>query len=524
MADARNGGGSTRVCVSKWRHVSRLDSVVKTLRDLRPSGDPEFVEALVTMKSIGPHAASQVLGLVMECGANREARIGRVKALHHWEVPNVGCPYGRWDRNRLVGEENGRYGRVMKSLSDQHWADALDMLAEGGQRAPLSLEEATEAVQRLFPPSQEPIVAVSVDELRAPSGMSRIREALAGHTDSAWHTKVKEAIKAGPSGAAPGVTGLRSGWLQKLVLGGSCDTVMPVLADWVEGMLLGGADAITRTVRLSLIPKPAGGYRPICVGEALANVAKRLALQALEHYSTRALIDGGQWLNAKDGCRTWAKGLRYACDAGWSLMSVDVRNAFNCVNRSAVAEVVTAIAPNVAPFISWACLQPLPMIVNGNHEVQVTRGVLQGDPLASTLFALVMVKVMRRVVDVCASKGVTVVLIQPRDDVPAHVSLARLRDTDVGMGAYADDCTFAWKCPASAKVVMELLESELASVGLDLSRPKCVIVCGAGADASVVEAAAADMQVRVEDVANILGVPYGSTDAARELLMTRGTP
>ena len=204
-------------------------------------------------------------------------------------------------------------------------------------------------------------------------------------------------------------------------------------------------------------------------------------------------------------------------------MSVDVRNAFNCVNRSAVAEVVTAIAPNVAPFISWACLQPLPMIVNGNHEVQVTRGVLQGDPLASTLFALVMVKVMRRVVDVCASKGVTVVLIQPRDDVPAHVSLARLRDTDVGMGAYADDCTFAWKCPASAKVVMEVLESELASVGLDLSRPKCVIVCGAGADASVVEAAAADMQVRVEDVANILGVPIGKTDAARALLMTRVT-
>ncbi len=99
-------------------------------------------------------------------------------------------------------------------------------------------------------------------------------------------------------------------------------------------------------------------------------------------------------------------------DAGWNVAALDVKNAFNCVHRKAVHDVVLEVDSDLAPFIAHI-LQPTTMIGEGVTRI-VDRGVVQGDPTASLLFAMVIAKVAERVRDVCALQGVRVTLADPQ--------------------------------------------------------------------------------------------------------------
>jgi hypothetical protein len=355
--------------------------------------------------------------------------------------------------------------------------DAVDIMLTAGMARP-SAEEVRREVARLFPGSEVAIPKVGAQELMGGDGRSLVREAVTGANEAAWVQAVREAVLAAPNGAAPGITGMRSGWLRDAVLGDGGRVALGVVAYWVEGLLAGGGADILRMVRLSLLSKgEKGGWRPLGVGETVANVAKRLALRALRPSAEERCGAQGQWAGGEDACRRWGGHIQGAWERGHSIVSVDVSNAFNCVERAVVVDCVRDVCPEVAPFVTW-CLQTTTLVADGGVNVPVTRGVVQGDPLSPMLFALAMCRVLTRVVASCSDRGVRVQLLSPDDDVDDVV--AQMEESAVGLGAYADDVVFTFRDAASAAIVAEVLEVELKGIGLELARTKTRVVPGMG--------------------------------------------
>jgi len=68
---------------------------------------------------------------------------------------------------------------------------------------------------------------------------------------------------------------------------------------------------------------------------------------------------------------------------GWLLLQVDLKNAFNSINRPAILDALGQRCPSMLPWVRQA-FQPAPLLV-GHEVIWSTRGVLQGDPLGPFL-------------------------------------------------------------------------------------------------------------------------------------------
>jgi hypothetical protein len=465
------------------------------------------------LKGAGPLAASQVLAKVFEAGAVTAARAAKLEKGEWRQVGCVGRPR-KWGRRQHA--DGDAAARSIRTMAGGQVSEAIDIIAaDGVVRA--SKAEAVAEVARLFPQAVGEVPKVGVQALLGAGGRSLVRETAAGDNEAAWLQAVREAVLDAPRGAAPGVSGMRSGWVRDAVLGDGGREALGVVASWVEGLLTGGKPELLRTVRLSLLSKgEKGGWRPLGVGEAVGNVAKRVALRVLQPLAEERFGVEAQWLAADDGCRRWGSHMQDMWERGHCLVSVDVRNAFNCVDRAVVVDCVREVCPQLAPFVTW-CLQPTTLVV-GEATHSVSRGVVQGDPLSPALFGLVMCRVMTRVVSQCRDRGVHVQLLGPHDDVDDTIE--GMAASSVAMGAYADDCFFAFRDVSCAAVVATVLEEEFGRVGLELARAKTCVVPGRGC-------ALADAAIRGWDGVEsspacvVLGVPVGEPAAARALLLRR---
>jgi hypothetical protein len=132
---------------------------------------------------------------------------------------------------------------------------------------------------------------------------------------------------------------------------------------------------------------------------------------------------------------------------------------------------------------------------------------------------LVIVDVLAAMVAACQARNVHVVLLRPDTDPLASVD--NMGDDDVAVCAYADDITLVWRNADSASVAMTELQAALDHVGLELARPKCVLVGGAGVAHDEVSAAAEKLAVVTKPAAVFVGVPIGNTSDARALLIAQ---
>lgn len=235
------------------------------------------------------------------------------------------------------------------------------------------------------------------------------------------------------------------------------------------------------------LTKPDGGVRPIAIGEVWYRFAGLCALVALEGVG-RGLAPMQLCVGVSGGAEAAGLAVKaaLAADPQAMLLTLDIENCFNSLDRGAMFAAVKRRAPSLLPFVQWAYGAPTALHVvgapDGAAPVPSTVGVKQGDPLGMLLAALVLHEVQEQVAR--GAQGTQQVGFA--DDLNAVGSAGQLRST--------------MQCLNGAR--------GLRAAGLRLQLRKCALT---GGDAAVAAALAQELGVSHRpDGVVVAGTPIGT--------------
>lgn len=165
-------------------------------------------------------------------------------------------------------------------------------------------------------------------------------------------------------------------------------------------------------------------------------------------------ISHGQHLLVKDGVTIAYRRVVHLAQAGKWILQVDIKNAFNEVTRAAVMASAPQ-SPEAAPLIR--ALYGAPSLMYSQHcdAFHVTRGVIQGCPLGSALFAEAIAPAVQA----------------------AHADLAAVNGQAVDSVWYADDGHLACASVDDLGRFFGYLQHRLLEVGLTVNIAKCRLLC-----------------------------------------------
>ena len=196
----------------------------------------------------------------------------------------------------------------------------------------------------------------------------------------------------GPSGLRPqhlvDCLGSASTHAQSLLLEALCELCHRGL----EGSLAPRAVAYLCAARLIPLKKADGGVRPIAIGETLRRIIAKFALRRPASSRAQCWMSPLQTAFVRGSpCETVGMGVQELVHQlsgreDWGLLQVDVRNAFNTLQRETILGAVATHAPELTAWVRQT-LQPAPLLC-GREVVWSTQGVQQGDPMGPFLFAL----------------------------------------------------------------------------------------------------------------------------------------
>ena len=204
---------------------------------------------------------------------------------------------------------------------------------------------------------------------------------------------VARALRHFPAETAPGPTGLRVQHVLDAIGDGSgvLDHLTAVVNLLAQGRgclsiapLLGGAGLVA-------LPKPAGGLRPIAVGELLRRPTGKCLMQMVRDEARDYFWPAQAGVGFPRGAEAAVHALRawvgrHAASPDSVVVKVDFQNAFNTISRDVVLREARAKFPALARWATWCYQQPTSLQF-GDILLQSSAGVQQGDPLGPLLFA-----------------------------------------------------------------------------------------------------------------------------------------
>ena len=162
------------------------------------------------------------------------------------------------------------------------------------------------------------------------------------------------------TGAGP--SGLRPQHLRDALVPGLADEFSRKLTDVLNILVKGDTPNGIRPwicgASLMALRKDSGDHRPVAVGETLRRLAAKVLLCSYKNTLREYLEPCQVGVGTRGGCeavvhtcRQWIA--RNKQDNRKILVKVDISNAFNCVDRSAVLQAVRRVAPELTPFVDF---------------------------------------------------------------------------------------------------------------------------------------------------------------------------
>eukprot|EP00731_Ephydatia_muelleri_P018894 Em0011g934a len=141
--------------------------------------------------------------------------------------------------------------------------------------------------------------------------------------------------------------------------------------------------------------------RPIAVGEALRRLVGKCLCSMLKSKAAKFFDPLQRGVACAAGAEKIAHGLRGCMDENWqaegfTVLKIDLVNAFNLVSRHALLSECTTHFPELLPWVSW-CYSRHPVLWHTLGNLTSQSGVQQGDPLGPLLFSLVLNVVVKAI-------------------------------------------------------------------------------------------------------------------------------
>eukprot|EP00892_Ulva_mutabilis_P006577 jgi/Ulvmu1/4291/UM002_0011.1 len=304
-----------------------------------------------------------------------------------------------------------------------------------------------------------------------------------------------------PNSSAPGL----SGWTYEHVRSAASASTeaRDAILHLINQVISGQFPQVTALLGTRLVPirKPDGGIRPIAVQEVWVRIASLCALRACSEVGpSLAPLQVG--VSISGGAQTMGHALSSAAvgNRDTVILSVDFKNAYNSIHTQSMLDAVHQRAPQLLPYAIWANTSPTQHHVigapPGTAPITSTRGVKQGDPLASLLFSLTL---------------------QPA----LEAAQATADPADAALLAYADDCRIRGTGAPIIKA-FTTLEEHAHPIGLRIGRAKSAATSIIDRDAAQNVADATGVPLRPHGV-TCAGTPIGHTPYVKDYCNRRAT-
>ena len=311
--------------------------------------------------------------------------------------------------------------------------------------------------------------------------------------------ELRSASKRLAKGVSPGPTGTTGSVIRLLVDDEPCCVSMcHMMGDLINGFLSRQVMKRLNRARLVAIAKPDGGVRPVAIGEIFGKLAGLILLQRYEKSLEPLFSPMQQGVFSQAGCERIVHKLRDRYLDGYTILSVDMKNAFNTPSRDEMAKSVFAFA-TLKPFQRFFAAEysdPSDLLYFGSDGnlasiIPSSAGVRQGSALASLYFC---------------------VFCQPILETLA------MEFPGVEINAYIDDLTLVSRDPIELEKIFFRLRDLLKVKQVTLAETKCVWFQGVSGNS--IPSSLQDQGLKTEsDAVKILGAHIGDNESVCERLI-----
>ncbi|CAK1600196.1 unnamed protein product [Parnassius mnemosyne] len=274
------------------------------------------------------------------------------------------------------------FGKVEDKIHDGDLKGATRLLFSNDTLAP-DTPETKAALQSKHPPG--PSTPIFVDPPSDPPGClhATVRDVLT-------------ALASFPKGSASGLDGISPQHLIDLTSYGSGvagEQLTTSLTKLVNLMLMGDVcpdvTPLIYGANLIALTKKDGGVRPIAVGSTFRRLAAKICVR-LTRTKLQALFEPVQvGFGTRGGCEAAVHAVRtfLKSDSCEVLLKLDLKNAFNSVNRDTLLKEIKIHVPEIYNFL-LQCYHCPSKLVHKSNEIISAVGCQQGDPLGPAIFSL----------------------------------------------------------------------------------------------------------------------------------------